>query len=181
MLLLFLLRFPLPLSASAEYLSAIPFDSTSTSNSFGASSPFKSEGVNNSFSPYRSPFSNQSAMNPFATDALQRYARQGNYCGKLSVNPYDADSTSNPFGQYSSPFSQDSISKPYGLAIPTAQTAPPIRMAQAGASKGDSSPVLGLRSGGLSGHAQQPRVANPQPSEKVSAKNLPNLDASARR
>ncbi len=49
-------------------LSANPFALDSTSNSFGQGSPFAPNGVNNPFSPYGSPFSNQSSTNPFATD-----------------------------------------------------------------------------------------------------------------
>ena len=49
-------------------LSANPFNPESTSNPFGAGSPFKPDGLNNPFSPYGSPYSNQSATNPFATD-----------------------------------------------------------------------------------------------------------------
>ena len=59
----------------------------SASNPFGAGSPFKPDGINNPFSPYGSPFSNQSATNPFATDAPRLYDQQGNYRGKLSANP----------------------------------------------------------------------------------------------
>ena len=69
-LLLLLLLFPL--SASAEYLgelSANPYAPDSTANPYGAGSPFKPDGINNPYSPYGSPFSNQSATNPFATDA----------------------------------------------------------------------------------------------------------------
>ena len=43
------------------------------SNPLGAGSPFKPDGLNNPFSPYGSPFSNQSATNPFATDAPRLY------------------------------------------------------------------------------------------------------------
>ena len=70
--LLLLLLLLCPLSASAEDLgdlSANPLDSDSTANPFGAGSPFNPDGINNPFSPYGSPFSNQSATNPFATDA----------------------------------------------------------------------------------------------------------------
>ena len=69
-LLLLLLLFPL--SASAEYLGELSANSyalDSTANPFGAGSPFSPDGINNPFSPYGSPFSNQSATNPFATDA----------------------------------------------------------------------------------------------------------------
>ena len=72
MSLLLLLLLLLPPAVSAEYLGELstnPFDSDSTANLFGAGSPFKPDGINNPFSPYGSPFSNQSATNPFATDA----------------------------------------------------------------------------------------------------------------
>jgi hypothetical protein len=70
--LLLLLLLSLPLSGHAEdlgELSANPFNPDSTSNPYGAGSPFKPDCINNPFSPYGSPFSNQSATNPFATDA----------------------------------------------------------------------------------------------------------------
>ena len=100
--LLFLLLLPLPLSVNAEdlgELSANPFNPASTSNPFGAGSPCKSDGLNNPFSPYGSPFSKQSTTNLFATDAPRLYDQQGNYHGKLSANPYCPDSTSNPYGR----------------------------------------------------------------------------------
>ena len=75
-------------------------------------------GMSNPFSPYGSPFSNQSATNPFATDAPRLYDQQGNYRGKLSANPYDPDSISNPYGRYGSRFSPDSINNPYGAGSP---------------------------------------------------------------
>ena len=53
-------------------LSANPFDSESSSNSFGTGSPFAPTSINNPFSPSGSPFSNKSATNPFATDAPKR-------------------------------------------------------------------------------------------------------------
>jgi hypothetical protein len=52
-----------------------------TSNPHGAGSPFKSDGINNPFSPYGSPFSNQSAMNPSATDAPRLFARLSGFSG----------------------------------------------------------------------------------------------------
>ena len=88
--LLLALLLLLPLTAHAEdlgELSANPLNPESTSNPFGAGSPFKPDGLNNPFSPYGSPFSNQSATNPFATDAPRLYDQQGNYRGKLSANP----------------------------------------------------------------------------------------------
>jgi hypothetical protein len=71
MVFLVLVLLPLPFSVHAEdlgELSANPFNPESTSNPFGAGSPFKPDGLNNPFSPYGSPYSNQSATNPFATD-----------------------------------------------------------------------------------------------------------------
>ena len=74
--------------------------------------------------PYGNPFSNQSATNPFATDAPRLSDQQGNYRGKLSANPYDPDSTSNPYGHYGSPFSPDSIKNPYGTGNPYSPSSP---------------------------------------------------------
>ena len=100
--LLFVLMITLLHSVHAEdlgELSANPYNSDSTSNPFGAGSPFKPDGLNNPFSPYGSPFSNQSATNPFATDAPRLYDQQGNYRGKLSANPVGL---SGLFGLFSS-------------------------------------------------------------------------------
>lgn len=55
-------------------LSANPYYFESTSNPFGKGSPFMSNGINNPFSPYGSPFSNRSGTNAFATDAPRLYA-----------------------------------------------------------------------------------------------------------
>jgi hypothetical protein len=51
------------------------------SNPYGAESPFKPNGLNNPFSPYGSPFINQSATNPFATDAPRLLARLSGLSG----------------------------------------------------------------------------------------------------
>ena len=70
-----LIILPLPLSVQAEYLGELsenPYAPDSTANPFGAGSPFKPDGINNPFSQYGSPFSNQSATNPFATFAYLR-------------------------------------------------------------------------------------------------------------
>jgi hypothetical protein len=99
-------------------LSANPYNFESSSNPFGKGSPFAPNGINNPFSPYGSPFSNQSATNPFATAAPRLYDQQGNYRGKLSANPYDPDSTGNPFGRYGSPFSPDSMNNQFGAGSP---------------------------------------------------------------
>lgn len=99
-------------------LSANPSNVESTANPFGKGSPFAPNGINNPYSPYRSPFSNQSATNPFATDAPRLYDQEGNYRGKLSANPFDPDSTSNQFGRFGSPFSGDSLNNPIGAGSP---------------------------------------------------------------
>ncbi len=52
-------------------LSAHPFDFNSTANPFGQGSAFAPNEVNYPFSAYGSPFSNQSATNPFATEAAK--------------------------------------------------------------------------------------------------------------
>lgn len=109
------------ISASAEdlgRLSANRFDPDSTSNPFGAGSPFRYDSINNQFGPYGSPFSSRSANNPYATDPPKLYDSEGNYRGRLSRNPYDPDSISNPFGRYGSPFSPESINNPFGAGNP---------------------------------------------------------------
>ena len=76
----------LPLSVQAEdlgQLSANSFKPDSTSNPFGAGSPFKPDGLNNPFSPYGSPFSNQFAKNPFATDAPRLFAHLSGLSGSF--------------------------------------------------------------------------------------------------
>ena len=88
---LLLLLLLLPLSVHAEdlgELSANPFNPDSTSNPFGAGSPFKSDGINNPFSPYGSPYSNQSATNPFATDAPRLLVRLSGLSGLFSLSGY---------------------------------------------------------------------------------------------
>lgn len=97
---------------------ANPFALDSIANPFGKGSPFAPDGINNPFSAYGSPYSNRSAVNPFATDPPRLYDQQGQYRGKLSTNPYDPDSISNPYGRYGSPYSPDSINNPYGAGSP---------------------------------------------------------------
>jgi hypothetical protein len=87
MLLLLLLLLLSPLSVLAQYLgelSANPYAPDSTANPFGAGSPFKPDGMNNPYNLYGSPFTNQSATNPFATEAPRPYDRQGHYRGTLA-------------------------------------------------------------------------------------------------
>jgi len=107
---------------SAEDLgrfSANPHQPNSTNKPDGpAGDAFSSTSVKNPSSRYGSPHSNQSATNPFATDAPKLYDSHGNYRGRLSANPYDPDSTSNPFGRYGSRFSPDSINNHSGAGSP---------------------------------------------------------------
>jgi hypothetical protein len=110
-----------------EYLgnySANKHNSNSTSNPYGAGSPYNSNSINNPNGAYGSPYSSKSATNPYATDAPKLYDNSGNYRGKLSNNPYDADSTSNPNGRYGSPYSPDSINNPYGAGSPYRSDSP---------------------------------------------------------
>jgi hypothetical protein len=68
---------------------------------FGAGSPLKKPNcLNNPFSPYGNPFNNQSATNPFATDAHRLYDQQGNYRGKLSANPVGLSGSFGLFGSF---------------------------------------------------------------------------------
>jgi hypothetical protein len=96
-------------------LSANPHQPNSTGGAdVPAGHPPGSISVNNPSSRYWSPLSNQSATNPYATEAPRLYDSNGNYRGRLSANRYDPDSTSNPFGRYGSRFSPDSINNHYG-------------------------------------------------------------------
>ena len=111
----------IPLTVHAEYLgnlSVNEFDPNSITNPFGAGSPFSSKSVTNEFGIYGSPYSNQSAANPYATEAPRLYDQHGAYRGKLSTNPYDPDSTSNPYGRYGSLFSPDSLNNQFGAGNP---------------------------------------------------------------
>lgn len=105
-------------------LSANPYDPDSTSNPYGAGSQYDSNSINNPNGRYGSPYSNQSATNPYATDTPKLYDSQGDYRGKLSANPNDPDSVSNPYGRYGSPMSPDSINNPYGAGNPYSTDSP---------------------------------------------------------
>lgn len=73
--------------ACAEYPSELglnPYAPDSTANPSGTGSAFKPDGINNPYSPCGSPFTNQSATNPFATEAPRLYDQQGHYRGKLA-------------------------------------------------------------------------------------------------
>lgn len=100
-----------------EYLGQLggnEFNYNSTNNEFGAGSPFRPNGINNSIGVYGSETSDLSARNPFARNAPKLYDSQGNYRGKLSANEFDPESISNPYGRYGSEFSSDSINNPFG-------------------------------------------------------------------
>lgn len=119
LLILILLWTPCTLQAEdLGNLSANRFDYDSIANPFGKGSRYAPNGINNPFSPYGSRFSNQSATNPYATDAPRLYDQEGNYRGKLSANPYDPDSTGNRYGRYGSPYSPESLNNPYGAGSP---------------------------------------------------------------
>ncbi len=90
-------------------LSANIYNSDSTSNLYGAGSPYRVNGINNVYGKYGSPYSNQSVRNPYATDAPKLFDSQGNYRGKLSSNRYDPESVSNPYGRYGNPYSRESL------------------------------------------------------------------------
>lgn len=120
-ILLIALLLLLPQMVQAEYLgelSANPYGFDSTANPFGGGNQFSPDSIANEFGRYGSPFSNQSANNPYATDAPRLYDQQGNYRGKLSANPYDPDSVSNPFGRYGNPYSSDSLNNQFGAGNP---------------------------------------------------------------
>ncbi|MFH1952502.1 MAG: hypothetical protein ABIL06_12895 [Pseudomonadota bacterium] len=113
--------------ASAEdlgRLSANPYDPESTSNLYGAGSPYRADSINNPYGLYGSPYSSRSVTNPYATDAPRLYDSQGNYRGRLSTNQFDPDSISNPFGRYGSPFSPESINNPFGAGNPYSTDSP---------------------------------------------------------
>lgn len=76
------------------------------------------EELKNPHSRYGSPYSSDSATNPYASQPPKLYDSDGNYQGKLSTNKYDPDSTSNPYGRYGNPYSPDSINNPYGAGNP---------------------------------------------------------------
>ena len=119
----------LPLSVHAEdlgELSANPSNPDSTSNPFGAGSPFKSDGLKHPFSPYGSPYSNQSATDPYAADAPKLYDQQGNYRGKLSANLYDPASTSPPTAAMALRSRRTRSTIPLAPGIPTSPAIPRI-------------------------------------------------------
>lgn len=96
----------------------------------GTCSPYSSNSVTNEFGVYGNPYSNQSATNPYATDAPRLYDQQGNYRGKLSTNQYDPASVSNPYGRYGNSYSPTRSTIRMGRGIHTAPTVRPVCLAQ---------------------------------------------------
>ena len=120
LIIISLLAFSINLIAD-EYLGNLsinPYAPDSIANPHGAGSPYNPDSVTNLYGRFGSPYSNQSATNPFATDAPKLYDRHGIYRGKLSNNPYDPDSISNPYSRYGNPYSPDSVNNPYGAGNP---------------------------------------------------------------
>jgi len=127
LILLSILLLSVNVPAKAQYLgnySANEYAPNSTSNPYGAGSPYAPDSINNNFGRYGSRFSNQSANNPYATDAPKLYDQNGKYHGKLSLNQFDPDSASNPYGRYGSEFSPDSINNPYGAGSTYSPSSP---------------------------------------------------------
>jgi len=104
--------------------SANQFAPNSTSNRFGAGNEFSPDSVRNEYGRYGSPYSSESANNPYATNAPRLYDSQGNYRGRLSSNPYDPESISNPYGRYGNRFSPDSVNNPFGAGNPFSADSP---------------------------------------------------------
>src|SRR6267378_1670175 len=88
-----------PVAAQGN-LSRNRYAPNSTSNPFGAGSPYNPNSINNPYGQYGSPYSPKSATNPYATEAPMLFDSQGNFRGTLSSNPYDPNSVSNPYGRY---------------------------------------------------------------------------------
>lgn len=115
-----------PSFAQQDYLgqwSSNPYSPDSTSNPYGAGSPYGNT-IINPYGKYGSPYSNQSVTNPYATDAPKLFDNQGNYRGRLSTNPYDPESISNPYGRYGNPYSPDSVNNPFGAGSPYQSDSP---------------------------------------------------------
>jgi hypothetical protein len=83
------------------------------------------------------------SANPLAMDTPRLYDQEGHCRGKLTTNPYDSDSVSNPHGRHGILIHQSRSIICMVQNIPIDGTVRPIRMAQAGVSKGGSSPVWG--------------------------------------
>ena len=75
------------------------------------------DSTSNRYGRYGSPYSADSATNPYQPQPPQGLIIQsedGQYLGRLNDNPYDPESVSNPYGRYGSKYSPDSINNPYG-------------------------------------------------------------------
>lgn len=106
---------PAPKSALGV-LNGNPSDPDSLSNRYGAGSPHKADGLMNPYSRYGSPYSEESATNPYATNPPKLVDSEGNYLGELTANPHRKDSISNPYGRYGNPSSPLSVNNPNGPA-----------------------------------------------------------------
>ena len=95
-------------------LSSNPYDPNSLSNSYGAGNPYNPNSLTNRLGTYGSPYSNNSAINPFASNPPKLFDSQGQYRGNLSSDRFDPNSTSNPYGRYGSKYSPDSLNNPFG-------------------------------------------------------------------
>src|SRR6185503_14716069 len=129
----------IPLTVHAEdlgNLSANAFDPNSSANPYGAGNPFLPNSITNEFGRYGSPYSNQSATNPYATDAPRLYDQQGNYRGKLSENPMILIRPVTPTAAMVLRSRRTRSRIPTAPGIPTALVAPPIPMAVACRLKG---------------------------------------------
>lgn len=103
--------------AHADYLgrySKNRYQSDSTSNPYGAGSPYAANGVNNPYSPNGSQYSPQGARNQYTSGGPKLYGNDGQALGTLNANRYDPNSVSNPYGQYGSRYSPTSVNNPYG-------------------------------------------------------------------
>lgn len=86
--------------------------------------------------PYGNPFSNQSATNPYATEAPRLSDQEGNSRGKLSANQYDPDSVSTPTGDMAIRILPTHSTIELAQAIPIVPTPHQIPMGVVGGLKG---------------------------------------------
>lgn len=106
------------LVVTASAYGVCPYDPGCLNNTFGAGSPYRTDGLMNPHSQFGSKYSSKSWINPYATDAPRLYGHQGKYRGRFSTNRFDPDSISNPYGRYGSRYSPDSINNPFGAGNP---------------------------------------------------------------
>ncbi|MFZ0695191.1 MAG: hypothetical protein WAN51_13785 [Alphaproteobacteria bacterium] len=101
-----------------------PYSPNVLSNPNGAGSPDNPSSLTNPHGPYGSPYSIQSATNPYATNAPTLHNSRGNDQDRLSANPNEPDSASNPQGQFGRPYSPKSFNNPYGAGNPYSYDGP---------------------------------------------------------